>query len=320
MADRECATGEFGLIESIKLLCAALPTNNFEGIGDDCAVLPIDEAQALVFTQDMLVERVHFLRDATTPYELAMKSLAVNLSDVAAMGATPTATLLSLSIPAELNGEWIADFMRGYRDMSAEFGVALVGGDTTASKGDFVINITAIGLCARSRIRRRSDAKVGDVIATTGRLGASGAGLEDILSGDLTSRNAAIHRSPQPQVAQGHLLAHECEGVHAMMDISDGVASDLRHILRASGVGAELQLRDIPIAEGATLRQALSSGEDYELLVTIAAEEFDHLQSLFTARFGKPLYPIGVVVEGDDIVWRDGEGVSDVDFRGFTHY
>lgn len=310
---------EFGFIDQIKGLCSLLPTNSFEGIGDDCAVLEIG-TESLLFTSDMLVERIHFLRDATSPYDLGRKSLAVNLSDVAAMGAKPVATLLSLSIPKELTGEWIEEFMRGYRDLSAEHGVALIGGDTTAAKVDLSINVTAIGRGATSNVKRRSDAKVGDVIFVTGELGASGAGLADILDGRFDTQNAMIHKRPSARVAEGAWLGSRVE-VRAMMDISDGVASDLRHILNASSVGAAIELSQVPHSESVTLQQALSSGEDYELLFTVSEGEAELLQREYLAHFNKEIYPIGKVVEGGcDIVWlRDGVAQSS-DFRGFTHY
>ena len=137
---------EFGFIDHIKELFAALPDNGFEGIGDDCAVLPVGEGESLVFTTDMLAEGVHFLRPATSPRELGRKSLAVNLSDVASMGARPVATLLSLSLPADTAGTWAEEFMLGYRELSEEFGVTLAGGDTTRSAAGITINVTAIGV------------------------------------------------------------------------------------------------------------------------------------------------------------------------------
>ena len=149
---------EFGFIDHIKELFAALPDNGFEGIGDDCAVLPVGEGESLVFTTDMLAEGVHFLRPATSPRELGRKSLAVNLSDVASMGARPVGTLLSLSLPADTAGTWAEEFMLGYRELSEAFGVTLAGGDTTRSAAGITINVTAIGRIADAHIKRRSGA------------------------------------------------------------------------------------------------------------------------------------------------------------------
>ena len=174
---------EFGFIENIRALCADLPDNGFERIGDDCAVLPVGGGESLVFTADLLNEGVHFLRRATPAEELGAKALAVNLSDVAAMGARPVATLLSLALPPDAADEWASAFMRGYHAFSARYGVALVGGDTTRSETGITINVTAIGRAADSCLKRRSAARPGDTIFVGGELGASGAGLHDILSG-----------------------------------------------------------------------------------------------------------------------------------------
>lgn len=228
---------EFGFIDRIKDLFATLPDNGFEGIGDDCAILPVGGGESLVFTTDMLAEGVHFLRAATSSRELGRKSLAVNLSDVASMGARPVATLLSLSLPDDATGTWAEEFMQGYRELSQEFGVTLAGGDTTRSAAGITINVTAIGRAADTHIKRRSGARPGDVIFTAGALGASGTGLRDILAGRYDTPAAAVHRNPRPQVAEGVWLGQRHE-VHAMMDISDGLASDIRHIMERSGVGA----------------------------------------------------------------------------------
>ncbi|MFI3258890.1 MAG: thiamine-phosphate kinase [Rikenellaceae bacterium] len=318
---------EFGFIDQIKALCESLPKCGCEGIGDDCAVMPIGGGRSLHFTGDMLVERVHFLREATSPYDLGRKSLAVNLSDVASMGARPVATLLSLSIPSELMGGWIEEFMRGYRDLSLEHGVALIGGDTTASKLDLAINITAIGESEDHLIKRRSGARVGDLIVVTGDLGGSGRGLRDLLNGHFESPAAQLHKRPTARVNEGQWLARWGE-IHSMMDISDGVASDLRHILKASDVGAEVELSLVPISKveaieepncGA-LRDALSAGEDYELLFTCEAEAFERLATQYKERFGQPLSQIGKIVAGAELVWLDGGVAVGDDFSGFTHY
>lgn len=159
---------EFGFIDSIKTLFAPLPDNGFEGIGDDCSVLSVGGGESLVFTADLLTEGVHFLRTATSPRELGRKSLAVNLSDVAAMGARPVATLLSIALPADAADAWAAEFMLGYRELSEEFGVTLAGGDTTRSLSGLTINVTAIGRAADAHLKRRSDARPGDVIFPPG--------------------------------------------------------------------------------------------------------------------------------------------------------
>lgn len=171
--------------------------------------------------------------------------------------------LLSLAIPHDLPEGWIEDFMEGYRDLSAQYDVGLVGGDTTASDSGLVVNVTAIGRIADSHIKRRSDARPGDLIAVGGSLGESGAGLRDILAGRYDTPLAQIHRNPAPQVAEGIWLGERPE-VHAMMDISDGIASDLRHILHQSGVGAEVDTECIPTP--VDLETAVSGGEDYKLL------------------------------------------------------
>ena len=279
---------EFGFIDHIRTLFAALPDNGFEGIGDDCAVLPLQGGESLLFTADLLTEGVHFLRHATTARELGCKSLAVNLSDVAAMGGRPVATLLSIALPADAAGAWAEEFMEGYRALSEEYGVALIGGDTTASKGGVTINVTAIGRAADGCIKRRSGARPGDVLLTAGLLGESGAGLQDLLQGRCDTPCAAIHRMPRPQVDEGLWLGTRSE-VTAMMDLSDGLASDVRHIMECSGVGADIDLERIPTAPGIDLRTAACAGEDYKLLLCAEASGVDSLMEAFEARFGAPL-------------------------------
>ena len=313
---------EFGLIEAIRRGCEMLPKHDFEGIGDDCAVLPIGGDEVLVFTADLLVEQIHFLREAATPEEVAHKALHVNLSDVASMGVRPVATLLSVALPREMmQGDWAERFTQGYIRASKACDVALIGGDTTASERDIVINVPAIGRGSRSCLKRRSAARVGDLVCVCGELGASGAGLRELLSGNPESPLARLHKLPTAQIREGILLG-EWPEVHAMMDLSDGLAGDLRHILKASQTGAEVALEQIPVAEGADLDTALSGGEDYKLLLTLAPEAFEELKHTLHERLGCPLYPIGRIVESamPEIRWlRHGE---EVEGRrgGFCHY
>lgn len=311
---------EFGFIARIQRLFAAIPANGFEGIGDDCAVLPLGSGETLVFTADMLAEGVHFLRDATSARELGRKSLAVNLSDVAAMGARPVATLLSLSLPPDAAGNWAEAFMEGYRELSARYGVALVGGDTTRSEAGIAVNVTAIGRAPASHLKRRGDARPGDIVFVGGELGASGSGLKDILAGHRRTPNAALHRDPAPQTEEGIWLGGRAE-VHAMMDLSDGLASDIRHILKRSGTGAEIDLERIPVAPGSDLRTAACGGEDYKLLLTADAERAGTLAADFRTRFGTPLYPVGRITDRrETLVWLADGTPQTLDWQGFTHY
>lgn len=308
---------EFGLIYSIARMCEALPANGWEGIGDDCAVLPLGD-EALVVSADMLAEGIHFLRHAASAREIGRKSLAVNLSDVAAMGARPVATVLSLSLPQDAMDGWIEEFMAGYTELSAEHGVALVGGDTTASAAGITVNVTVFGRAPLANIKRRSAAVAGDVVAVAGRLGASGAGLRDILNGECATQAAHAHMNPEAQIAEGVWFGGRRE-VHAMMDISDGVASDIRHIMERSGVGADIDLEKVPA--DSDLRTALCAGEDYKLLLTVAADGFAAVAAGFEVRFGRPLYPIGrATADAGVLRWLRGGVPSAEDFRGFVHY
>ena len=212
---------------------------------------------------------------------------------------------------------WIEDFMEGYRDLSAQYDVGLVGGDTTASDSGLVVNVTAIGRIADSHIKRRSDARPGDLIAVGGSLGESGAGLRDILAGRYDTPLAQIHRNPAPQVAEGIWLGERPE-VHAMMDISDGIASDLRHILHQSGVGAEVDTECIPTP--VDLETAVSGGEDYKLLFTVAPESANTLLSNYRLRFGDEFHFIGRITGGNHLEWLRNGTPLPVDWQGFRHY
>ncbi len=307
--------GEFDFIEGIRRSFEGIGDGAITGIGDDCAVIPIGEegargaGESLVVTTDMLVEGVHFLRHATSARELGAKSLAVNLSDIAAMGARPIASFLSIALPAECRDEWAREFMEGYRELSARHNVKLAGGDTTASRGTptatggVVINVTAIGLAPNGNLKFRGGARPGDIVVVGGLLGESAAGLHDILAGRLDTPNARIHRNPTAQVEEGEWLGTRPE-VHSMIDLSDGLASDLRHILKASGVGATIELASIPTTVSPEI--AVTGGEDYKLLFTVAPEAFDALINDYKERFGSEPYLVGNITSGrPEIVWTE---------------
>ena len=311
---------EFGLIEHIARLFADIDHRGWEAIGDDCTLLPIGGDEALVVTSDMLVEDVHFVREATSAEELGRKALAVNLSDVAAMGLPAVATLLSVALPANAGEEWARGFIKGYHTLSKEQGVALVGGDTTASKDKIVINVVAVGRGLLSNVKRRSAAKIGDAIYVGGQLGASALGLKDILVGEYDTPNAVQHRQPVAQSQEGVWLGGRAE-VHAMMDLSDGLASDLCHILHASHCAAEIFIENIPAVDG-DVESAVCGGEDYKLLFTVANDMVEDFERDFEAQFGCRPYRIGRITESvkPEIIWLNkGERITP-QWRGFTHF
>ena len=308
--------GEFSFIGDIATMFASLPHSGFEPIGDDCTVFDMGD-DALVISTDMLVEDVHFLRNISSAAEVGCKSLMVNISDVAAMGAKPVATLLSLSLPESAQGEWAEAFMREYYAQSEKYGIALVGGDTTASRDRITINVVAIGRAAKCNIKRRSAAKVGDLVCVTGKLGISSKGLVDNMFGDTHTAAAQAHRRAQARVTEGEWLGTRSE-VHAMMDISDGIASDIKHIMEQSAVGATIELSAVPTDYD--IRYAVTGGEDYELLLTIDKDSFESLSHDLTAATGTSLTAIGHITEGNTLCWLDNGTPTELTFEGFTHF
>ena len=316
--------GEFGFIDYIHRHFSEVP-EGVVGIGDDCATIG-GEREDWLFSTDLVVEGVHFLRDKSTPEQVGWKSAAVNLSDIAAMGGEPVATFLSVALPKDAQGEWAERFVEGYAEISRLFGVPLLGGDTTSSLRDIAVNVGVLGRCESGKALMRSGARVGDTIFVTGTLGDSGAGLKALL-GDVERTEEVEylvekHLHPMPRIAEGKKLL-ATGNVGAMMDISDGIASDLGHILRASGVGAEVDLERLPTSpqlarvcqrEGWNKYElATSAGEDYELLLT-APEELAELVDF-------PLYPIGKIVEGEaPVEWYEGAQRVDFKSKGFTHF
>jgi thiamine-monophosphate kinase len=241
----------------------------------------------------------------------------VNISDVAAMGATPIATLLSIALPESAQGEWAEGFMRGYYEASKRENVALVGGDTTASRDRISINVVAIGRAPMTNIKRRSAAKVGDVIAVTGKLGISSKGLVDIMFGDLHTSAAKAHRRGHARTTEGAWLGGRNE-VHAMMDISDGIASDIKHIMELSNVGATIELSHIPTDYD--IRYATTGGEDYELLLTVEATKFEAVARALMEATGTTLTAIGTITAEKELTWLDNGMPTDMEIRGFEHF
>jgi len=293
--------GEFGLIDRIGRTASRNAKGAPIGIGDDAAALVLSPSSTLLATTDMLIEGVHFDLETTDLRSLGWKAAAVNLSDIAAMGGVPRFCLTALGIPPSLSVEDISEFYRGVNACLRKFGTVLVGGDTCASKQGFVITVTVLGEAARKKIVTRSGARPGDMIFVTGSLGDSAAGLELLSSGSGVrgqgsgkTRNSGTrrliekHLRPVPRVNEGGKLS--AAGIaSAMIDVSDGLSSDLGHLCRLGGVGAEVFARRIPLskelrsAKGlkkTPVEYALSGGEDYELLFTVPPGRIKKLKAL----------------------------------------
>jgi thiamine-monophosphate kinase len=253
-----------------------------------------------VATTDLLVEGVHFRLDWTSPEDLGWKALAVNLSDLAAMGAAPGRALVSIAVDPARRG-LILDVARGIRELAQRTGTRIVGGDTVRSPGPFVVNVALVGEADPGHLLRRDAARTGDVVAVTGRLGASAAGLallskgRDALDSDAAPLLAAHHR-PWPRLLAGRLLG--THGVRCAIDVSDGLASEALHLARASRVGIEIDVDRVPLQPAAvrflgerrSRELALSGGEDYELLFTAARPLVDELAGVLEVDGGLTVF------------------------------
>jgi thiamine-monophosphate kinase len=322
--------GEFKLIERLMAHVASPSPLGVEGIGDDCAVLPYSAHQSLVVTTDMLVENTHFTLKTISAFDLGYKSLAVNLSDIAAMGGQPLYVFLSLALPSLTSIQWVDQFFKGFNTLAHEHTVFLLGGDTT--KGALVtINATVIGSIETAKIKRRSQAKIDDLICCTHFLGDSGAGLQLLFENqEVNHPLIQAHLRPRPHLKEGQWLAQQTS-VHAMMDISDGIASDLQHILDASHCGAEINLDQLPLSdhlkEIAKEKQwnaeeiALTAGEDYCLLFTLDPVNLTHFSQAYQAYFHSPFFIIGTVTDfSNGLVYRkNGQSIS-FEKQGFNHF
>jgi len=317
--------GEFGLIDRIARGVAPSPSVPL-GIGDDAAALVPTPQTVTLITCDMLLEGVHFDLSFCDPRTLGRKSLAVNLSDLAAMGARPRQFLLGLALPADLPLEFMDGFMAGMLEQAERFGVTLVGGDTCASKGGVAISVTALGEQRPELVVKRSGAQPGDFIYLTGTVGDAAAGLGELRRGVRHGFLVSRQLDPQPRVAAGVALA-EAELASAMIDVSDGVVADLGHICQLSGVGARVQLGRLPLSDQYRadcgpdpFALALSGGEDYELLFCVAKENGGRVEELF-GEMGLRVSRIGEVLagEGIELITPDDRPYR-AKMHGFDHF
>ncbi len=299
---------EFALIERLARVVNARGEGVVLGIGDDAAVLDLAPGERLVAATDTLNEGIHFLA-GTDPERLGHKALAVNLSDLAAMGATPRWALLNLSLPTG-DGDWVEAFARGFGQLARAHGVALVGGDTCA--GACSVTVTALGVQSASEPLRRSGASPGDLVMVSGALGGAAAALAERLAGRTVPPELEdLLDLPEPRVALGQRL----RGLAAScIDLSDGLAADLAHLCTASGLGAVIDVGDIPAprrlaslpdAERWTLQA--TGGEDYELCFTVSGPCLPDVEAI-AAELELGLAVIGRMVEGEGVRFMGPDG------------
>jgi thiamine-monophosphate kinase len=305
-------------LELLARLLPALPRNDsvLVAAGDDCAVLDLGGPELVLFKTDAVVEGVHFTAE-TPPEKIGRKALARALSDIAAMAGRPNSAIVTLALPKNFSPEKVEAVYAGLNTLATHHNVAIVGGETTTNPGGMLISVALLGLVERDRCVRREGARVGDAIFVSGALG-----------GSLRGR----HLEFEPRLAEARWLRAHFD-VHAMIDLSDGLASDLRHVLKAGSVGAELLGSAIPISREARqaakeessakppLLAALTDGEDFELLFTAASKDAVGILDAWKKQFpGVPLAVIGRITREPGLRLRDQTGVKTLTAHGYTHF
>ena len=330
MSIKSFTKSEFEFIESLKSLA---PNSK---IGDDCAVLPKNSKMDLVVTTDLIVEDIDFRRSWTKPEFLGHKALAVSLSDIAAMGATPVWAMLSIGIPQKIwNTDFVEKFYDGWFQLAKKFNVELVGGDVSKTPDKIVIDSIAAGEVKKGKAVLRSTAQVGDLIFVTGDLGAAAAGLK-LLEQDarfensnnkIWQKNLLLKQlAPFPKVSEGEFL-HEKNLATSMIDLSDGLSSDLAHICRASKVGAMIFADKIPFDKNLSgltksfnrkLDFAVDGGEDFELLFTVNPKKYFQFKNEFKIR---GFSEVGEITANAEMIQlKSGEKFEILEPKGFRHF
>ena len=306
-------------LELIQLLTRNLPTNDsvVTGVGDDCAVLDLGiPDRLLLFKTDAVVEGIHFTR-ATPPEKVGRKALARCLSDIAAMAGHPTAALVTIALPKEFDPEFVKGIYTGLNALAQRFGVAIVGGETTTNPGQILISIALLGTVTKEKCVHRCGAKPGDAIFVSGDLGGSIEGH---------------HLDFEPRLDEARWLADNFTPT-SMIDLSDGLAGDLRHLLERDKLGAELLKRAIPISHAAKLQAkaessakppllaALTDGEDFELLFTVPSRVAVRLLDAWKIQFPQvKLSCIGKITATPGVKLRDKDGYKPMPDHGYVHF
>ncbi len=321
---------EFSLIAGIFAPLARDAPGAF-GLTDDAALVQVPVGRRRVVTNDMIVSGVHFLAD-DPPALVGRKLLRINLSDLAAMGATPRAYLLAIAVPRGMEEGWLGEFARGLGEDQTAYGVSLIGGDTVATDGPLTASVTALGEVRDGGELLRAGARPGDLVFVSGTLGDAALGLM-ALRGELKGVDGADrdalaerYRLPRPRVALGQRLSGLA---HAAIDVSDGLVADLGHICDCSGVGAEIEVARLPLstaarvavgAAPALMSAALSGGDDYEIAFTCSADAATEVAAVSDA-LDLPITRIGRVVKGAGVAVVDENGeVINVKSTGYRHF
>lgn len=329
---------DIGERELIRLFSQKIPSVKIPGligIGDDCAAIPLSNDASLLVTCDTLVEGIHFLKNASAPESIGYKALAVNVSDIAAMGGDPQWAFLSLALPPMTSVSWVMRFFEGFQSIAQKYPILLMGGDTTSSPDSIVITVTLIGSQKNQTIKKRSEVVVGDIIAVTDTLGNSAVGLQCLLNSinlenDLVRNMLRSHFFPIPPLAEGQWLAQHPE-VHAMIDVSDGPDIDLAQLVEQSHVGIDVDIDTLPLSNELQLickenewdpyTFAATGGEDYVLIVAIDSKKFNHVNNDFFIRFGKPLTAIGKATNAHKTVrYQKEKKEYTLLKRGYEHF
>lgn len=331
--------GEFGLIDRIASRTKITRDDTRTGIGDDAAVLEYG-GEPVIVTTDLLVESIHFDLMYHPLKHLGYKAIIVNLSDICAMNAIPKHVTVSIAISNRFSVEAIDELYEGIRLACEKYDVDLVGGDTTSSPKGLTISVTAVGSVSSDRITYRSGAKAGDILCVTGDLGAAYLGLQILerekqvylaspdMQPELSTKTYIIGRQLKPEARLESVKYFEKVGLlpTAMIDISDGLASDLLHICKASGTGAFIEEAKVPIHDEARMQAlefnldpitcALNGGEDYELLFTVSINDLEKI------RFMDSVYIIGEITPKEDGVTLHTSGgqIHPITAQGWTHF
>uniref|UniRef100_UPI0040573D84 thiamine-phosphate kinase n=1 Tax=Candidatus Electrothrix sp. TaxID=2170559 RepID=UPI0040573D84 len=340
---------ERDLIQHIKELTTQKADGLVQGIGDDCAVVTKDQENVWLLTMDTLLESVHFDCSWHPPYLVGRKAVSVNVSDIAAMGGKPVFVLLSLGLPKNFDPEWVSTFNKGINEACSQYGCLLIGGDTVCSPEKVSLTLTLIGESPQDQVVYRHGACPGDNIWVSGALGYAAAGLDYFRTGkghgapclyETSSQYPSeiapcitAHLDPEARTGLGKALA-QAGCIHAMMDLSDGLATDLAHLCQQSRVGAQIKAEKLPGFKGLATAAALlhkkrsdwmlTGGEDYELLFTASPQENQKIIEI-AARQSIRVNPVGIITEPSQGVvlqecGSDADREQSIIFQGFDHF